>query len=220
MLKIRRVNIDDIHQDPENVRLHPEENLDAIRRSLERFGQAQPIVIDKRTGVIIGGNGLHQAMKSLGWTECDVVEYEAKTDAEKRALAIALNRVGETSKWDWKHLTEQLKDLQDSFNLNDLGFSEADLQPLFNANWEPEETKKLEDFSVTGTGDDKEPNNSCEESDSVSDKKMKRLYLSFFGDDAVFISSVVSAYRKKTGEDATTEEAVLAILRAWSDEAE
>lgn len=98
MLQIKRVQIDDIIQDPDNVRLHPDENLEAIRRSLQRFGQAQPIVVDKKTRVIIGGNGLHQVMKSLGWSECDIVEYDAKTDAEKRALAIALNKVGETSK--------------------------------------------------------------------------------------------------------------------------
>lgn len=39
-LAIKRVPLDSLHVDPANARLHPETNLDAIKVSLARFGQA------------------------------------------------------------------------------------------------------------------------------------------------------------------------------------
>ena len=75
-LKVRRVPLDSLHLDPANARSHPQENMEAIVASLRRFGQAEPLVVQKRTGRVIGGNGRLVAMKQLGWTECDVVELE------------------------------------------------------------------------------------------------------------------------------------------------
>ena len=74
-LRIKRVPLDSLHQDPANARTHGNDNLEAIRASLQRFGQAEPLVVHK-TGRVIGGNGRLAAMKALGWTECDVVELD------------------------------------------------------------------------------------------------------------------------------------------------
>ena len=43
-LAIRRVPIDSNHLDPAHARSPPQRNLDAIRSSLARFGQAEPLV--------------------------------------------------------------------------------------------------------------------------------------------------------------------------------
>ena len=67
-LAIRRVPLASLHLDPANARLHGEENLAAIVGSLKRFGQAEPLVVQKPTGRVIGGNGRLVAMKKLGWT--------------------------------------------------------------------------------------------------------------------------------------------------------
>ena len=50
------VPINQIHNDQDNVRKHPDQNLDSIRRSLEAFGQQKPIVIDKHH-TCLAGNG-------------------------------------------------------------------------------------------------------------------------------------------------------------------
>ena len=72
----RRVSLSSLHLDPANVRLHGEGNMEAIAGSLQRFGQAEPLVVQASTGRVIGGNGRLVAMKRLGWTECDVVELD------------------------------------------------------------------------------------------------------------------------------------------------
>ncbi len=44
-LEIRRVPLASLHTDPANARAHDEANLEAIRASLKRFGQAEALVV-------------------------------------------------------------------------------------------------------------------------------------------------------------------------------
>ncbi len=90
-LKLKRVPLETLHLDPSNAREHGPENLDAIEASLSRFGQAEPLVVQKSTGRVIGGNGRLVAMKKLGWSECEVVELDI--DAVIRR-SVPADRVG------------------------------------------------------------------------------------------------------------------------------
>jgi len=64
-LTIRRVALDALIPDPANARTHGPENMDAITASLQRFGQAEPLVVHAGTGRVIGGNGRLAAMRKL-----------------------------------------------------------------------------------------------------------------------------------------------------------
>ena len=119
-LTIRRVPVESLNSDPANARTHGPENLEAIEGSLRRFGQAEPLVIQKSTGRIIGGNGRLVAMKKLGWSECDVVELDID-DLQATALGIALNRTSELAEWDGPALTKLLQELQTEDALDGVG---------------------------------------------------------------------------------------------------
>lgn len=112
-MELRRVRLDSIHSDPANPRLHPPENLEAIRGSLRQFGQVENIVIHKQTGKIIGGNGRYEVMKSEGWQEADVYEFDG-TDAQAMALGIALNRSAENAIWDVATLDKLFTSIKES----------------------------------------------------------------------------------------------------------
>lgn len=128
-LAIRRVSLDALHLDPANARTHGEENLEAIVSSLSHFGQAEPLVVQKATGRVIGGNGRLVAMRKLGWRECDVVELEVD-DLQATALGIALNRTAELAAWDEVTLTRLLQELQAEDALEGVGYSESDIDQL------------------------------------------------------------------------------------------
>ncbi len=128
-LTIRRVAIDSLHLDPANARQHGEQNLEAIRGSLQRFGQAEPLIVHKATGRVIGGNGRVVAMRSLGWTECDVVEVDVD-DLTATALGIALNRTGELAEWDLSALGQLLESLRAEDALDGVGFSGGDIDDI------------------------------------------------------------------------------------------
>ena len=67
-LCISRRSLDSIVPDRANPRVHPEANLDAIVASLKRFGQAEPLVVQAKSGRLIAGHGRLMAMKELGWS--------------------------------------------------------------------------------------------------------------------------------------------------------
>ena len=51
-METQRINISELSCDPANVRAHDGKNLDAIKASLQRFGQQKPIVVDEK-GVLL-----------------------------------------------------------------------------------------------------------------------------------------------------------------------
>ena len=53
-LTIERVPLDSIHLDPANARAHDERNLDAIKASLQQWGQAEPLVVQAESRKVIG----------------------------------------------------------------------------------------------------------------------------------------------------------------------
>lgn len=112
MIEYKRVKLSKLHEDPANARLHPDENLADIRASLKEFGQVEPLVVQKTTGKIIGGNGRYKVMRELGWVECDVA-YVDVSEKKAAALGIALNRAGERAEWDKEVLRAILADIDD-----------------------------------------------------------------------------------------------------------
>ncbi len=130
-LTIRRRPLSSLVPDPANARRHPDENLDAITASLRRFGQAEPLVVQAKTGRIIGGHGRLTAMKALGWSEADVVELDVD-DMTATALGIALNRSAETATWDDEVLARILSELRDAGAMDGVGFSDADVDELLS----------------------------------------------------------------------------------------
>lgn len=137
-MQVETVPIESVQPDPANVRTHPTRNIDAIRGSLAKFGQQRPILVGEN-GVIIAGNGTWEAAKALGWKEIAVVRSPLK-GVDAVGYALADNRTGETSLWDYEGVSKLLKQLQaEEFDLSCLGWQDYELEPLLKAEWTPPE---------------------------------------------------------------------------------
>src|SRR2546428_7987977 len=148
-LTIRRVPLDSLHLDPANAREHGPENLEAIVGSLKRFNQAEPLVVQKKTGRVIGGNGRLEVMKKLGWAECDIVEVDLD-DLNATALGIALNRSASLASWNDSTLAKLLEELKVNDALEAVGYSNEDIGRLLDQ-------LQLESGSGTGIDPDEIP---------------------------------------------------------------
>jgi DNA modification methylase len=160
-LTIRRVPLDSLHLDPSNARSHGPENMEAILGSLKQFRQAEPLVVQKSTGRVIGGNGRLVAMKQLGWTECDVVEVDLD-DLNATALGIALNRSSELAAWNDSTLAKLLQELKVNDALDGVGYSNEDIGRLLDqlqlesgggTGIDPDEIPEPPEEAVTRPGD-------------------------------------------------------------------
>ena len=109
-MEISEVPLASLHPWPSNARLHDERNIKAIRASLREFGQVEPIVVQKSSMGIIGGNGRLEAMQAEGWTKAKVYVLEID-DVRANALSLALNRAAELAAWDVPQLNQTMMDL-------------------------------------------------------------------------------------------------------------
>lgn len=108
-----------------NPRQISEVQAKELRKSLERFGLADPIVLNF-DGKIIGGHQRVSIMLDLGITECDVRVPDRKlTGREEKELNLRLNK--NSGDWDWNKLMELDPDI-----LKDAGFDNDEIDKLFN----------------------------------------------------------------------------------------
>ena len=105
-LPIELRDVEELRPDPDNARVHSERNINAIAKSLDRFGQRKPIVV--AGDVIVAGNGTYAAARRLGWTQIACVSFPEEQAEQARLYAIADNRTAELSLWDNRRLKAQL----------------------------------------------------------------------------------------------------------------
>lgn len=119
---------------PRNARTHSKKQIRQIANAIVRFGWTYPILIDERSG-ILAGHGRLQAAELLGLREVPVIRMVGLNEAEKRALAIADNKIAANAGWDRAVLAEvlgELSHLAPEFNLSiDItGFETAEFDAL------------------------------------------------------------------------------------------
>jgi len=131
--------------DPGNPRLHSERQVRQLVKSITTFGFCVPLLVD-REGHVIAGHGRLLAAKQLGWSEVPTITLEHLSLHQRRAFALADNRLTDCSEWDERLLAVQLKELASAdldFDLDAIGFDmpEIDLriQQLGEIDEEPEE---------------------------------------------------------------------------------
>lgn len=118
--------------DADNARFHPQENIDAIKASLSRFGQDQPVVVQRSNNVVRKGNGRLQAARELGWTHLAAV-FVDEDNIDAAARAIADNRSGELAKWDNRVLSAVIARIQKErpdFAPQSIGFTAEQVERL------------------------------------------------------------------------------------------
>ncbi len=160
------VPIESLHFDPKNARKHDSKNMDAIQASLEKFGQVEPIVVQKQGMIVRAGNGRLAVAHKLGWP-CMAAVVVDQTDADAAAFAIADNRTGELGEWDYEALFSVLK--ESSVDLTELGFSEGEMSAL-----ETEFFSASVDSIDLGIGEEKSEESS-EEEEGYTPRKVPSL---------------------------------------------
>jgi DNA modification methylase len=113
-----------------NPRTHSEEQIAQIAASIAEFGFTNPILADGE-GVIIAGHGRLLAAQRLGLEKVPVITLGHLTEAQRRALVIADNKIAENAGWDEELLRAELRALEDmDFDLELTGFSDVELDEL------------------------------------------------------------------------------------------
>jgi DNA modification methylase len=148
-LNARLVPAADLRHFGRETRKHPAEQIKKIARSLDEFGFVLPIVIDAQSRVVAGWALVLGAQK-LGLTQVPAVTITDLSEARLRALRLALNRMGEDSKWDTTELAlefSEILELETDFDLTLTGFAmgEVDVALAGDPNGEEDELPPLDE---------------------------------------------------------------------------
>lgn len=129
-IKTERRAIGDLIPFARNSRTHSDEQVAQIAASIREFGWTNPILVDGDNG-IIAGHGRLMAARKLGMAEVPVIVLDHLTDAQKRALVIADNKLALNAGWDFDLLASEIEGLtEEGFDTSLLGFSEDELAKL------------------------------------------------------------------------------------------
>ena len=120
-----------------NARTHSKEQIAQLVASISAFGWTNPILIDEdRT--IIAGHGRLEAAKAAGLSDVPTITLTGLSAAQKRALAIADNKLALNAGWDDEMLRVELSDLGlEGFDLCLIGFSKMELDQILAPDIDP-----------------------------------------------------------------------------------
>lgn len=124
-LKIEYVDINSIKPYKNNAKLHPKEQIEQIKKSIEQFGMDDPIGIWKDE--IVEGHGRFIACKELGMKEVPVIRLDHLTDEERKAYTLAHNKLTMNSDFDFNILQEELSSI-DNIDMEEFGFENIEIE--------------------------------------------------------------------------------------------
>lgn len=126
-MKVIKKRLDDLKHPEKNVRIHSEQQIRELKRSLEKFGQTRVLVVDENNVILIG-NGLYEAMVSLGYQEASVYVKTELSENDKKKLMIADNKTYALGIDNLDTLNEFLEELQGDLDIP--GYDEEILQQM------------------------------------------------------------------------------------------
>lgn len=125
-MRLENVELDKLKEAAYNPRVKLEPGMDEyekLRKSIETFGDVEPIVWNQRTGNVVGGHQRLQVLRDLGEKEATVSVVDMDEMAEKR-LNLALNKA--RGDWDGKKLEELLQEMDpDALEVSGFGADEV-----------------------------------------------------------------------------------------------
>lgn len=104
--------------------------VETVKLSLKEFGFKQPIVVDKDMTIVVGHTRF-LAAQQLEYTQVPVVIANELNEEQIRAYRIMDNRSNENADWDNELLRQELKDLEQNYDISLTGFTAEDLNELF-----------------------------------------------------------------------------------------
>lgn len=133
------INISDIKPYENNARIHTTEQVAQIKASIKEFGFTNPLLIDSNYN-LIAGHGRLEAIQQLNnfdykdnpITQAPAIIISDLSEAQRKALIIADNKIADNSYFATDLLKQELQELESLIDLDILGFSDDEISEILN----------------------------------------------------------------------------------------
>ena len=106
-MKIEVVPINQLKPYENNAKIHTPVQIAQIAAPIQEFGNNDPIAVDENN-MVIEGHGRLLALKSLGYTEVEIIRLTGLTEEQKRAYILVHNKLTMNTGFDYNILDAEL----------------------------------------------------------------------------------------------------------------
>lgn len=149
-MQIETINISELTPYENNAKLHPDEQIEQIKASIEMYGNNDPIAVWGDDNIIVEGHGRYMALKELGATTAEIIRLDHLTDEQRREYTLVHNKLTMNSDFDFDTLINELEDLD--FDGVDFGF-DMDIDEADEAEIAEDEAPEPPTEPITKLGD-------------------------------------------------------------------
>ena len=143
-MQLEQVNPAELMPADYNPRQINDLQMNALKRSLERWGFVEPVVVNKKTGHIVGGHQRVAAALELAIETVPVYRVDID-ETDEKALNIALNKI--SGDWNADKLASLLSDLgSEGWDIADLGFGDDELHEIVQSWDDPADLDGVGDY--------------------------------------------------------------------------
>ena len=119
-LQVEYVDISTIKPYKGNAKEHPKEQIEQIKKSMQEFGNIDPIGIWHNE--IVEGHGRYLALKELGEKTIPIIRLDDLTDEQRRAYTLVHNQLTMNSGFDLDTLKVELDNIGE-IDMSEFGLS-------------------------------------------------------------------------------------------------
>ena len=93
--QVTKVSINDIKLDPDNPNVMDDQELERLRKSMEKYGFLTPVVIDQNN-MVVDGEHRYRVFKEYNINEIPCIKLKFNSEADRRTLRQVMNKLSGT----------------------------------------------------------------------------------------------------------------------------
>ena len=141
IVKMPLSKIDPAHYNPRRDLQPGDPDYDKLKKSIQEFDLVEPLILNQRTGRLVGGHQRLKVLQDLGRTKAQVSVVDLD-EAKEKALNLALNKI--SGEWDNTKLKDLLAELDNgSIDMALTGFDTDEIEELMTQYFKPADIDEL-----------------------------------------------------------------------------
>ena len=121
------IPVERLKPNPHNTRTHSRQQKRALAKIIGKLGFGAPVITDENL-VLLAGHCRLEAAKLIGLKKIPTIVWTGLSEAKKRAVLLADNKLGEQAGWDRKLLAIELPEVLELLNTESLDFEVTGFQ--------------------------------------------------------------------------------------------